>query len=129
MRLGCEDWDFNIRLGLAGAEGLCLAEPLFHYRLSTNETMRSTSYRNYGAIWRGMQKKYPDVYRIFELLRRAQARAKERRRHASWFLLAVYGMHRLLPHMLFSLLLRVAFSLRFRMRTSRIIGKRVLVRP
>ena len=116
MRLGCEDWDFNIRLGLAGAEGLCLPAPLFHYQLSTNGTMRSVAYQHYGAVWRGMQKKYPDVYRISELLRRAQTRPKEGRRHASWFLLAVYGMHRLLPHTLFSLLFRAAFSLRFRLR-------------
>ena len=116
MRLGLEDWDFNIRLGLAEAEGLCLPEPLFHYRLSATGMLQSTSHHHYGAVWRGIQKKHPDVYRISELLRRAQARPKEGRRHASWFLLAVYGMHRLLPHTLFSLLFRAAFSLRFRLR-------------
>ena len=123
MRTGCEDWDFNIRLGLAGAEGLCLAEPLFHYRLSTAETMHSVAHQHYGVLWRGIQKKHPGVYRISELLRRAQARPKEGRRHASWFLLTVYGMHRLLPHGLFSLLFRVAFSLRFRLRAARTRGR------
>ena len=64
MRLGLEDWDFNIRLGLARAEALCLPEPMLHYRLAAGGMWQSTTRRQYGAIWRGIQKKHPDVYSV-----------------------------------------------------------------
>ena len=124
MRIGPEDWDFNIRLGLAGAEGLCLPEPLFHYRISSTGKMRSVDYPHYGAKWHGIQKKYPYLYSARGIFRRIRARQKEGRRHATWFLLAVYGVHRLLPHTLFSLLFQAADSSRrrARSRTSRTRG-------
>ena len=123
MRIGSEDWDFNIRLMLAESEGLCLPEPLFHYRVSATGKMRSVDYPRHGATWRGIQKKYPYLYSARSILRRMRARQKEGRRHPTWFLLAVYGAHRLLPHTLFSLLFRAADSSRRRAR-SRISRKR-----
>ena len=123
MRIGPEDWDFNIRLELAGVEGLCLSEPLFHYRVSSTGKMRSTDYPHYGAKWHDIQKKYPYLYSARSILRRMRSRQKEGRRHPTWFLLAVYGAHRLLPHTLFSLLFRAADSSRRRAR-SRISRKR-----
>ena len=122
MRLGCEDWDFNIRLGLAGAEGLCLPEPLFHYRVSAGSLMHSVTHRHYGAVWRGMQKKYPDVYRAFALLHRMRTRPDERERHCTWVLLVFYSVHRLLPDALFSPFFRTAVLLRNRLRVARTRG-------
>ena len=97
MRWGCEDWDFNIRLGLAGAEGLCLPEPLFHYRVSGSGLMLSTTQRRFGAEWRRIQKKYPDVYGwvpFHQLYRLPRA----------WPRLAFYGAHHVLPGPLFALM-------------------------
>ena len=113
VRMGCEDWDFNIRLGLGGAEGLCLAEPLFHYRASAGGMMRSVTHRHYGATWRRIQKKYPDAYRVPNLLRRM--RAHPTKGGDAWALLAFYGVHRLLPNALFALLFRTAVLLRNRL--------------
>ncbi len=123
MLLGCEDWDFNIRLGLAGAEGLCLPEPLFHYRVSADGVLRSTTHRHYGAIWRGIQKKYPDAYRAPNLLHRMRARPDERERHGTWVLLVFYSVHRLLPDALFSPFFRAAVSLRNHRRVKRTRGR------
>ena len=123
MRLGNEDWDFNIRLGLAEAEGLCLPEPLFHYRVSAGGVLRSTTHRHYGAIWRGMQKKYPDVYQAPDLLRRMRDRPDGRGWRDTWALLAFYGVHRLLPDALFSPFFRTAILLRNHLRTAQTRGK------
>ena len=127
MQIGPEDWDFNIRLGLAGAEGLCLPEPLFHYRVSHTGKMRSVDYPHYGAAWRGMRKKYPDIYGVRNILRRARARPKEGRKHATWLLFVVYIGGRLLPDTLFSLLFRTAIFLRSHQRVAHMTGKRTLV--
>ena len=116
MRLGSEDWDFNIRLGLAGAEGLCLPEPLLHYRISAAGMWQSLGRHHYGAAWRGIQRKHPEVYRLPALLRRLRARPDQRRRPAAWLLLAFHAVHRLLPAALSSPLLRMASILRGHLR-------------
>ena len=123
MQLGLEDWDFNIRLGLAGGEGLCLPEPLFHYRQSTIGMWQSVTHQRYGILWRRMQKKYPDVYSMRGLLARARARPKEERGHGTWVLLAFYGAHRVLPDLLFTLLLRsISFYGHMRRQHARMRG-------
>ena len=124
MRLGLEDLDFNIRLGLARAEALCLPEPMLHYRLAAGGMWQSTTRRQYGAIWRGIQKKHPDVYSVRGLLARMRARSKEDTETRRMALLAFYGAHRLLPGTLFTLLfLSVSFSRRIRRRTKRTRSK------
>ena len=112
MQLGCEDWDFNIRLGLAGAEGLCLAEPLFHYRVSGDGLMLSTTQRRFGAEWRRIQKKHPDAYgwapfrQLYRLPR-------------AWPRLAFYGAHHVLPGPLFTLMCMGLYRARWRRRVLR----------
>ena len=103
MRLGCKDWDFNIRLGLAEVEGLCLPEPLFHYRVSAAGMFRSTTQRHFGALWRRIQKKYPDAYgwAPFRQL------SSQWRQLGAWRRLAFYGAHQVLPRPLFKLMHRV----------------------
>ena len=127
MRLGCEDWDFSIRLELAEAGGLCLPEPLVHYRISASGMLHSVTYRHYGAVWRRMRKQYPDIYSVRNILRRARARPKEGRKHATWLLFVVYIGGRLLPDTLFSLLFRTAIFLRSHRRAAHMTGKRTLV--
>lgn len=68
MRQGYEDWDFNIRLGIAGYRGHCLEAPLFHYYVSQRGMLRSRSHQRHAEIWSLMQRKNPDAYRASALL-------------------------------------------------------------
>ena len=117
MRRGAEDWDFNIRLALAGATGIGIPEPLFHYRVSAGGLLRSVTHRRYGAVWREMQRKYPELYRAPEVLRRV--RAREARSWPAWAMLAFYGAHRVLPDGVFSALFRAFVFARGRVRGAR----------
>ena len=116
MRLGGEDWDFNIRLGLAGAQGLCLPEPMLHYRISATGMWQSLGRRHHDAARRSIQRKHPEIYRLPALVRQLRAHPAQRRRPAAWLLLAFHAAHRLLPPALSSPLLRIASILRHRLR-------------
>lgn len=64
MRQGYEDWEFNIRLGRYGVQGIVLPEPLFHYRVSETGMLKSISQKRHGRLWRTIQRKNPAAYNI-----------------------------------------------------------------
>jgi len=67
MKLGYEDWEFNIRLGKNGYYGLRVNEPLFNYRVSSQGMMKSKSDKNYIAILRQIRSKHKDLYSLSSL--------------------------------------------------------------
>jgi hypothetical protein len=69
MHDGYEDWEFNIRLYVAGWEGREIKQPLFVYTQSDTGMLMSRSSRLHGRIWRGMRNKHPQLYRPGALLR------------------------------------------------------------
>ena len=64
MKLGFEDWEFNIRLGKHGYKAIGLGEPLFNYFASSTGMMKSTSDKNYISILRYIRRKHKDIYCI-----------------------------------------------------------------
>lgn len=69
MRLGYEDWEFNIRLGAKGYFGVAVAEPLFHYRIAQSGMLLSTSNKVHGKLWASIRQRHPSVYRGTNLFR------------------------------------------------------------
>ena len=69
MKLGYEDWEFNIRLGKNGYYGIGIEEPLFNYYVSSTGMMKSTSDKNYISILRYIRKKHSDIYSVNGLYR------------------------------------------------------------
>ncbi|MBC6440763.1 MAG: glycosyltransferase family 2 protein [Rhodospirillales bacterium] len=110
MRLGYEDWDFNIRLGLVGAEALCLPEAVFHYRVAASGMLQAMSHQRHGQLWRIIQQKHPESYSLSGLLGHMRAWSGRPRAHATWQLLAFYAAHRVLPDALFSRLFRAVLQ-------------------
>ncbi|GAB4392173.1 MAG: glycosyltransferase family A protein [Gammaproteobacteria bacterium] len=100
MRLGFEDWDFNIRLGLSGAQGLEIAEPLFYYRTSSQGMLYSLSHKHYAQLWAYIQRKHPSVYKITALLKRRKQWVEQPCVYSSSLLLGWYLFHRLTPNTL-----------------------------
>ena len=119
MRRGYEDWEFNIRLALSGAEGLCLAEPLFHYRIAANGMLLGTSRARHCELWRNIRRKHPRIYSLRGCLRCMSAWSARPRRRSAWKILALYFAYRLLPDVLCNILLdRLR---RIRLRKSRAV--------
>lgn len=67
MRDGYEDWEFNIRLVLAGWQGVHIARPLFIYYVSPNGMLMSRSARLHGRLWRSIVARHRDVYTLGSL--------------------------------------------------------------
>ena len=69
MKLGYEDWEFNIRLGKYGFHPKKNNGALFNYYVSYHGMLFSKSDKNYISIVRGIRKKHRDIYNISELYR------------------------------------------------------------
>lgn len=69
MRQGYEDWEFNIRLGLEGYSGIPLAQPHFHYRVSSSGMLASVSRNRHVELWRYIRAKHSADYRMRRLFR------------------------------------------------------------
>lgn len=106
MRLGYEDWDFNIRMGLSGARPIALEAPVFHYRVAAGGMLMAVAHQRHGMLWRTIQRKHAADYAppgFLGHMRRWRDRPKN---HATWKLVAFWAAHRLLPDRAFAALFR-----------------------
>ncbi len=62
MRDGYEDWEFNIRLVLAGFRGLGINRPLFFYYVSPHGMLMSRSARQHGKLWQAILNRHRGSY-------------------------------------------------------------------
>ncbi len=67
MRMGYEDWEFNIRLGINGWRGVTPTRPLFHYRVTNSGMLLSLSGKRHGKLWKGIRDKHLSAFRISNL--------------------------------------------------------------
>jgi glycosyltransferase involved in cell wall biosynthesis len=102
MRDGYEDWEFNIRLTLAGYRGIGIDRPLFVYYVSPDGMLMSRSARRHGKIWRDIIERHPEAYnwRALRALRRKHGASASRFGFATAIALVWSG--RLLPDRLVS---------------------------
>lgn len=68
MLSGYEDWEFNLRLGKVGIEGLVITQPLFHYRVRKQGMLQSVSLRRHSQLWRSIQNRHQSLYRLRNLV-------------------------------------------------------------
>lgn len=68
MRLGNEDWEFNIRLGLAGYHGVRVDEPLLMYQVAESGLHCSIGVNNLAAARRYIERKHRDVFKLRSLI-------------------------------------------------------------
>ena len=119
IRIGGEDWDFNVRLALAKANGLCLPKPAFHYQVSLDSMLHSITFKRYYEVIRQMEKKYPDCYRPSYMFRHLRSVPAYQRNYPGWMAIMFYSAYKLLPNRGFSALFRTVISLRTLMRRYR----------
>jgi len=106
MRWGCEDWEFNLRLGASGYHGLVIPEPLFHYRVSPTGMLQSLTSGLYAELWSKIQAKHQQVYSLGSLVR---IWTKWRRVRSNRYLPLYFGYY-----IAYLLLPRAAFMVLFR---------------
>jgi glycosyltransferase involved in cell wall biosynthesis len=106
MRLGYEDWEFNIRLGALGHFGAQVSEPLFHYRVSAAGMLKSVSQRRHAAIWSYIQSRHPLVYSWRGLLRHWRHWRGRPSTHPLAIVWVLVALHRVLPEAAFNRLFR-----------------------
>ena len=68
MRLGYEDWEFNIRLGAKNIFGKRLPLPLFHYSVSSSGMLISKSSKYHAQIWNYIKNKNSELYKPKKIL-------------------------------------------------------------
>ena len=68
MRLGYEDWEFNIRLGAKNIFGKRLPLPLFHYSVSSSGMLISKSSKYHAQIWNYIKNKNFELYKPKKIL-------------------------------------------------------------
>lgn len=69
MRDGYEDWEFPLRIALAGYRGVNVKQPLYNYRVSPRGLMFGRSTELHSRLWRDMREKHKDAYRIPAMIR------------------------------------------------------------
>ena len=69
MRLGYEDWEFNIRLGACKNYGKRLSKPLFHYNVNHSGMLISKSSRYHAQIINYIINKNPDIYNLKKIFK------------------------------------------------------------
>ena len=69
MKVGYEDWEFNIRLAKAGLFPKRIEQPLFHYRVSKYGMLNSISKKNHFDTFDYIKKKHLEIYTFNNLFR------------------------------------------------------------
>jgi glycosyltransferase involved in cell wall biosynthesis len=103
MRDGYEDWEFNIRLVLAGFRGIGIRRPLFLYHVSPNGMLMSRSAQLHGKLWRYIMKKHRNTYNWRSLYSLRRNWSDEKPRFGTLSALVFVWGGTLLPHRLVSL--------------------------
>ena len=68
MKLGYEDWEFNIRLGSKGFYGKRVEKTLFHYSVSKSGMLISKSSKYHAKIWNFIKAKHINLYKPYNLI-------------------------------------------------------------
>lgn len=107
MRRGYEDWEFNIRLGVRGHEGVCVPRPLFHYRVASSGMLLSKSNLLHGELWGEIQSRHPETYRLANLFRLWRVWRTSPSTYPLWLYFGWLAAFRVLPRPWFAALFRL----------------------
>jgi len=69
MKLGYEDWEFNIRLGCHDQYGIRLPKPLFHYNVSDSGMLLSKTSKYHAQIVHYIMNQNKEIYKLRNLFK------------------------------------------------------------
>ena len=98
MRLGYEDWEFNIRLGANNIFGKRLPIPLFHYSVCNSGMLISKSSKYHAQIWHYIKNKNSDLYKPKKILKSWKLWKEKKSSYPLIFFLIWYVFLQILPN-------------------------------
>lgn len=117
MLLGYEDWDLNIRLGLAGIHCVLVDIGCFHYNVSSSGMLLSKSTLHHSSLWFYIQQKHRSAYNFSSLVQLYLLWRSKASEYPLFLYFILFAVHRIIPETIFSRL----FSLfRFFSASSRV---------
>ncbi len=128
MQLGYEDWEFNIRLGLNGYTGLPLNKPHFHYHVSADGMLASTSRVRHVELWRYIRDKHAEAYGAKELWRRWQICSPMESARPLIFYVIWELLFRLLPDKVLTALFQISQPMSHSAREARRLRRAITTR-
>ena len=100
MKVGYEDWEFNIRLAKAGFFPKRIDQPLFHYRVSKSGMLNSISKKNHFDTFDYIKKKHLDIYTFNNLFRTYLKWRKKKMNYHILLYILIYSISNLLSNKL-----------------------------
>ena len=104
MRLGYEDWDFNIRLGAKSIFGKRLPIPLFHYSVCNTGMLISKSSKYHAQIWHYIKNKNSELYKPKNILKRWKLWRQEKSSYPLIIFFIWYVFLQILPNRINSII-------------------------
>jgi hypothetical protein len=104
MRLGYEDWEFNIRLGAKSIFGKRLPIPLFHYSVCNTGMLISKSSKYHAQIWHYIKNKNSELYKPKNILKRWKLWRKEKSSYPLIIFFIWYVFLQILPNRINSII-------------------------
>src|SRR5690606_4996229 len=113
MRDGYEDWEFFLRIALAGYDAIEIPRPLFTYNLENDGLLLGRSSQAHVRLWRYMRRKHRDDYRLSAILRRWRDTRDGRGKVSLAKALGALALANVLPDKLYGTLMASIRSRRF----------------
>ena len=104
MRLGYEDWEFNIRLGAKNIFGKRLPLPLFHYSVCSSGMLISKSSKYHAQIWNYIKNKNSELYKPKKILMNWKLWRKKESSYPLIIFCLWYVLLKVLPHRINSII-------------------------
>lgn len=110
MRDGKEDWEFNLSLATHGYYGVLVDEPLFHYNVSGQGMLQSTSNRSHAQLAKYIRTKHAGLFGLNSVLRIWQRWKTQAFTYPKSVSIVLFLMYKILPDWLVNRLFRALLS-------------------
>ena len=112
MKLGYEDWEFNLRLAKKGYFPKIVKKGLFHYNVSTTGMLNSLSKKNHSIIFSYIQKKHKDLYNVKSLTKIFFLWSNKNRNYPLFLYLILYLLSLILPSNMFNFIYNSLYKIK-----------------
>ncbi len=113
MKLGYEDWEFNIRLAKNGLFPKRIKQPLFHYRVTKSGMLNTISKSHHFDIFSYIQRKHKTLYRLTSVFKIYLKWRKKKMNYNTLIYVLIYFSSNIFPTKLCNYILGLITKLKF----------------
>lgn len=104
---GYEDWEFNIRLGAKGIQGIDSPKSILYYNVSNSGMLKSKSLKLHGFIWQAIQNKNQNSYTLKSMLHTYNQSKKNVSTYTLEYYFFYYFIWKLTPIVVFNMIFKL----------------------